>query len=239
MNRSHPARRFDVRTGTLRAIVLGMSAIDEGIVREYFEQNGFLVRQLRKYQVQARRKTTDEEIDLLVYNPAWTRGARKPEFFLFASELPYLHRAVLAIKPWHTDVFTPGMLKSSPEIFRFLETNVMAHAARVFPPSEPEGERGDEGGDITKILVLPGLPTQEPFRSQSVELLKERGVDAIISFRAMLLDLIDKVEINRNYRKSDALQIIRILKNYDLLREPQLDLLHEKTGVSPPARRTP
>ena len=37
-----------------------MSAIDEGIVREYFEQNGFLVRQVRKYQVQARRKTGDE-----------------------------------------------------------------------------------------------------------------------------------------------------------------------------------
>ena len=36
-----------------------MSAIDEGIVREYFEQNGFLVRQARKYQVSARRKVAD------------------------------------------------------------------------------------------------------------------------------------------------------------------------------------
>ncbi|MBC8039082.1 MAG: hypothetical protein H7Y06_00915, partial [Opitutaceae bacterium] len=53
-----------------------MSAIDEGIVREYFEQNGFLVRQVRKYQVQARKKTGDEEIDLLVYNPSWQRGER-------------------------------------------------------------------------------------------------------------------------------------------------------------------
>ena len=64
-----------------------MAAIDEGIVREYFEQNGFLVRQMRKYQVQARRKTSDEEIDLLVYNPAWRRGSRKPDFFLFSTEL--------------------------------------------------------------------------------------------------------------------------------------------------------
>ena len=53
-----------------------MSAIDEGIVREYFEQNGFFVRQVRKYQVQARQKRGDEEIDLLVYNPAWQRGRR-------------------------------------------------------------------------------------------------------------------------------------------------------------------
>ena len=42
-----------------------MSAIDEGIVREYFEQNGFLVRQARKYQVVARQKAAEEEIDLM------------------------------------------------------------------------------------------------------------------------------------------------------------------------------
>ena len=73
-----------------------MSAIDEGIVREYFEQNGFLVRQVRKYQVQARKKTGDEEIDLLVYNPSWQRGERKPDFFLFSNELPLVHRAMIA-----------------------------------------------------------------------------------------------------------------------------------------------
>ena len=65
-----------------------MSAIDEGIVREYFEQNGFLVRQARKYQVSARRKVAEEEIDLLVFNPAWPRDARKPDFFLFFGSPP-------------------------------------------------------------------------------------------------------------------------------------------------------
>lgn len=206
-----------------------MSAIDEGIVREYFEQNGFLVRQVRKYQVSARRKTGDEEIDLLVYNPAWRRGSRRPDFFLFSNELPLVHRAMIAVKGWHTGVFTPNMLKSSPEIFRFLEDNVLKEATRFFPT-----DAGGEGEDLTKILVLPSLPTQEPFRSQSVELLKERGVDAIISFRSMLLDLVDKVEINRNYGKSDTLQVMRILKNYDLLKDAQLDLLTERAA---PARR--
>jgi hypothetical protein len=201
-----------------------MSAIDEGIVREYFEQNGFLVRQVRKYQVQARKKTGDEEIDLLVYNPSWQRGSRKPDFFLFSNELPLVRRAMIAVKGWHTGVFTPNMLKSSPEIFRFLEANVLKEATRFFPAADVN----EEGDDLTKILVLPSLPTQEPFRSQSVALLKERGVDAIISFRSMLLDLIEKTEINRNYGKSDTLQVIRILKNYDLLKEAQLDLLPER-----------
>src|ERR1700685_2692460 len=112
-----------------------MSAIDESIVREYFEQNGFFVRQVRKYQVQARKKTSGEEIDLLVFNLAWRRDSRKPDFFLFATELPFIHRAIVAVKPWHTDVFTPAMLRSAPEkIFSFLEENVVRQAKRLFAP---------------------------------------------------------------------------------------------------------
>ena len=204
-----------------------MSAIDEGIVREYFEQNGFLVRQPRKYQVQARRKTGEEEVDLVVFNPTWQRNSRKPGFFLFSNELPFVRQAVVAVKGWHTGVFTPTMLKSSPEIFGFLEAKVLKDATRFFPETSAE----DSAGALTKILVLPSLPTAEPFRSQSVELLKERGVDAIISFRAMLLDLLDKVEVNQNYTKSDTLQVMRILKNYDLLKDAQLDLLTERTAA--------
>lgn len=208
-----------------------MSAIDEGIVREFFEQNGFFVRQVRKYQVQARHKTGDEEIDLLVHNPSWRKGSRKPDFLLFSTELQFVHQAVVAVKPWHTEVFTPATLKGSPEIFGFLEHNVLKQAARLFP-----GEGEGVGGAVTKILVLPALPTAEPFRSQSVALLKERGVDAIISFRAMLLDLIEKIEANRNYGKSDTLQVIRILKIYDLLKDAQLDLLSDRMQSARKAR---
>ena len=205
-----------------------MSAIDEGIVREYFEQNGFLVRQARKYQVSARRKTGEEEIDLVVYNPAWQRGSRRPDFFLFSSELAFVHKAIVAVKGWHTGVFTPATLKSSPEIFRFLEENVLKEVTRFFPAETPD----DAGGELTKILVLPSLPTAEPFRSQSVELLKAHGIDAIISFRAMLLDILDKIEINQNYSKSDTLQVMRILKNYDLLKDAQLDMFPERTTAT-------
>jgi hypothetical protein len=208
-----------------------MSAIDEGIVREFFEQNGFFVRQVRKYQVQARRKTGEEEIDLLVHNPSWRKGSRRPDFFLFSTELPFVHQAVVSVKPWHTDVFTPAMLKGSPEIFAFLEQNVLRQAARLFP-AEADGV----GADVAKILVLPSIPTAEPFRSQSVELLKEKGVDGIISFRAMLLDLIEKIDANRNYGKSDTLQVIRVLKNYDLLRDAQLDLLSDRMQTARRAR---
>ena len=46
----------------------------------------------------------------------------------------------------------------------------------------------------------------------------------------MLVDLVARTEINRNYQKSDLLQTIRILKNYDFFKDPQMELFK-------PARR--
>lgn len=201
-----------------------MSSVDESIVREYFEQNGFLVRQLRKYQVQSRKKTADEEVDLLVYNPSFQPNLRKPDFMLFSSELKYIHKAVVVVKGWHTLRFTPAMLKSSPEIFRFLEKTVVKKVSDLFFEDSAKGDDGETTDDLMKILVLPGLPTENPYREQSIQLLQNKGVDGIISFRSMLLDILAKIEINRNYQKSEILQTLRILKNYDLLGKPQLEL---------------
>jgi hypothetical protein len=207
-----------------------MSAIDEGIVREYFEQNGFLVRQVRKYAVQSRKKTSDEEmIDMLVFNPAYERTGAKPDFCLSPAELRLVHRAILSVKGWHTGLFNPATLRGNPDIFEFLKENVQREANRLlsFDAEEPGA-----GGDLLKILVIPGLPTQEPFRGQSIAMLKERGVDGVILFRTVLQELVARVEVNRIYNNSDTLQIIRLLKNYDLLKDPQLDLFPE-----PGARR--
>lgn len=203
-----------------------MAGFDENIVREYFELHGFLVRQLRKYQIQSRRKLAEEEIDLMVYNPAYVKTDRQPNFLLFSNELPYIHRAIVVVKGWHTTLrFTPGKLRSSSEIVKFLETNVLKQAEKLFAGVE---HGFDDAHEILKILVLPGLPTHEPHRSESIKLLKEHGVDGIVSFRSMLQDILAKVETNLNYQKSDTLQILRILKNYDLVKDPQMELFGDE-----------
>ena len=58
--------------------------------------------------------------------------------------------------------------------------------------------------------------------------LQAQGIDAVIPFRTMLADLVEHIEVNRNYQKSDLLQVIRILKNYDFFKEPQLELFKSK-----------
>jgi hypothetical protein len=193
-----------------------MAAVSETIVREFFEMHGFFVRQQRKYVAPTRRE--DEEIDFFVLNPHSTAAGSLLPFVLTAEELPALSRAVVVVKGWHTESFSPAVLANAPEIFRFVEPSVFQRAAKAF---------GGEGPP-TKILVVPALPQNREARDESVALLQSKGVDAVIPFHTMLAYLIDQIEVNRNYRKSDLLQIIRILKNYDFFKEPQLELFKAK-----------
>ena len=146
---------------------------------------------------------------------------------LFSSDLPNVSRAIVSVKGWHTTRFSPAILRSSSDIFTFLEKDVLKKAEELFS-IDPDNAEGL--GPLKKILVLPGLPTQDPHRRQSIELLREHGVDAVLSFRAMLQDIIAKIEVNHNYEKSDLLQTLRILKNYDMIQAPQLELFSKKRG---------
>ena len=190
-----------------------MSAVDETIVREYFEAHGFLVCQRRKYVVQARQKTADEEINLIVLNPRAAGGGPPAEFEIDSAALGRISRAIVAVKGWHTEVFAPSVLAHQPKIFRFVEKQAVEEAQRLV---------GGEG--LVKILIVPGLPRDAQSREKSIELLRAKGVDGVLSFRSILKELIAQVKTNRNYQKSDLLQILRLLKNYDLLKEPQMEL---------------
>lgn len=190
-----------------------MAAVSETIVREYFELHEFLVRQHRKYIGQSRHED-EEDIDFFVFNPHPEEHEGGLPFVLGSKDLAGIQRAVVVVKGWHTGTFSSARLAASPEIFRFVEPQVFQQAARAF---------GADGTPL-KILVVPALPHEAQSREQSINLLRSKGIDAVIPFRTMLDDLVRETQVNRNYQKSDLLQIIRILKNYDFFKEPQLEL---------------
>jgi len=191
-----------------------MSALSETIAREYFEHHGFLVSQERKYISHVRRE--DEEIDFLVVNSAYEPAKTALPFELRTRDLVHVGRAVVVVKGWHSETFSPSLLVTSPELFRFLEPAALKQREQVFP----------HHGPLRKIMVLPALPATDELRQASIEFLQSKGLDGVIPFRLMLQDLIDGVQANRNYQKSDLLQILRILKINEFFREPQLDLFN-------------
>src|ERR1039458_916546 len=186
-----------------------MSSINETIVREYFELHGFLVRQDRKYE--ARGKQEIDGIDFFVWNPQPVPPPAPAPFVLDSADLPSVNRALVVVRGWHTESFGPALLENSPEMFRFVEPAVFEQAARSFSP---------EAAPL-KILVVPALAQTAAVREESIRVLRAKGVDAVIPFRTMLADLIARTEVNRNYDKSDLLQIIRVLKNYEFFRSEE------------------
>ena len=192
-----------------------MSAVSETIVREYFELHGFLVRQDRKFVAP---RGENEEIDFFVLNPTPQKTESPLPFVLSSENLSGIERAIVVVKGWHTETFSTAVLAHAPQIFRFVSPATFRQAEKKF----------GQDGAITKILILPALPQNDEARTQSIEVLRGKGIDAVIPFQVLLADLVSQVEINRNYQKSDLLQIIRVLKNYDFFREPQLELFKTK-----------
>ncbi len=194
-----------------------MAVVSEWIVREYLESLGFLVIQPQKHKVAARTKRTEEEVDLLAYQPGVKEQHIPSDVVWTGREMKKIARALIGVRGWHTDRFSPAVLTLSPEIFRFAAPEVEKEVSPLLG-----------GGPTAKILCLSGLPASGALKQKAMEMFKEKGIDGVIFFRTMLVELAAKIDKNKNYERSDLLQIIRILKSYDLLKDPQLELFNRK-----------
>lgn len=194
-----------------------MSAVNEQIVREYFEHLGYFVTQPCKYVSMGRNKRVEEELDLLVTHPQVSEHALPAEMVWTSDQLKTVSRAIVGVRGGHSERFYSGTYEQAPEILRYAERSArLAGAARL-------------GGEpLAVILCIPELPVSEELRMKTLEGLRERGVDGIITFRTMLMELISSLRSNRNYEKSDLLQILRILKAYGLVMDPQLEFFDKR-----------
>ena len=189
-----------------------MSAISETIIREFLEASGFLLQQGRKFVAPSRRH--DSHIDFFATHPSATETTATLPFELKPSDLKHIRRAVFAVKGWHTETFSAAVMANSPEIFRFAQPAAAKQAEEIF---------GTKTGFL-KILVAPSLPASKKLRCDSIDMLRGKGVDGVIEFPTILSVLIDSVEKNRNYQRSDVLQLIRVLKTHGMLKERQMEL---------------
>lgn len=192
-----------------------MPAVSEAIAREFFEACGFFVRQPTKYLVIAREKRPEEEIDLFVFNPSPDPEVPVPSAaqVVGAADLKGIQRAVVCVRGWHSERVRATRPEHTADLTRFAEESALRRARSWWGT-----------GPVCRILCIPELPATPTLRRKAVEVLAERGVDAVLLFPTMLLELIRRVDRNRNYEKSDLLQTLRILKVYGLLRDDQLEL---------------
>ncbi len=191
-----------------------MSDVNEWVVREFFEQQGYMVSEPCKYTVGGRRaRRAEEDIDLLVLNPTVKKHTLPTSFVWGVEDLSQVGAAVVGIRGGHSHRFYASTFKNTPEVVRFAQPRSSRLAARVLGTN-----------DFARILCLPKLPASKELRSRTEELLRHHGISGVMPFPTMLAEIIHNVDQRQNYDKSDLLQIIRILKSYDLIRDSQLEL---------------
>lgn len=189
-----------------------MSAVSEQVVREFFELQGFLVRELRKSVAPGDAVRGATSADFAVFNPAARRNPADLPFELGGEHVSRIRQAAVLVLGWHTTRIYARTVGRLSEIGKFVD--------RV---ASPLPESGLAGEGVLRLIAAPGLPAGQA-GERTAAALKERGVDGILPFDRLLNELVARVEVNRNYTRSDLLQTLRLLKIYGLLRDPQLEL---------------
>ena len=186
-----------------------MASIEGVLLRHYFESQGFLVRQCLPHGAQGVES-------LQVINPK-NKSESGVGPILFSSELSKLSRALVWLPGWNALKITPLILKNTAELCKFIDKRL----AERRNPAEFE-----ESDDI-KIIVVPTIPTEEPYRSETIALLKARGIASMLSLRSVLQDLIARMDPRE---PREGLQLLQILSNFDLLKTKttQMELFYDE-----------
>ena len=204
-----------------------MEALDETIAREYFETHGLLTRRTRRSREAGRKKGVGE-IVLSLYNPSLEVNAPDLGFLLFSTDVARIHSALVVVVGWGTPGFSPSSLRSGQALMKFLKKEVVGKFDDWF--AVIPGSAEESLGRCLRLVCLPGLPGTEKLRDQVIELLRSAGVDGAFTTRAMLEHLLRRAQENRDYRGSLPLQFLRMLKVYDVVKDPQLELFEGGRG---------
>lgn len=185
-----------------------MSDINHQLVREYFELNEF---RTFTHWPQSPDQGADHASQIFAERTGDAIGL-EVDFVLQPRSIAALERASIEIRAWHTDRFYPSVIEANPILWQFASEQGRAAASAHFGTPE-----------FSTILVVSELPNASEPRLRAQELLQESGIDHVLEFPAILRDLIERVDPQRQYEGSPTLQMLRLLKRYKLTRHQQLE----------------
>lgn len=164
-----------------------MAEVNEEIVRQYFELQGYFVLPNLTYwpSKKGKKSTGRSDIDLVAYNPA------KKE-------------AIIAeVKGWHENKISAGYYKRwNKRLFSFVSPEALERAQKVLGTTE-----------IKKVLVVSRY--SEDFKKTAIEKGGVDDVLDFLAIIKEIINKV-REEPNKSY-KSETLQLIRILDKYDFL----------------------
>jgi hypothetical protein len=192
--------------------------LESPIVRLFFELNSFYVSEVNHGSTGLPKKVGDFSL-FYVQHQDHKLNEDFSGFQLFANDIAKIKQAQVLVRPYHFQKTTPTLLKNNSKLADLIRKDIARYSeAELFDRSEVAPE--------FHILILPSLPGVGPVREDIEELLRKNGVGAVISYRSILENLLKAVEFDKVYPKDSPLEMLRILKIYDLIKNPQLELFN-------------
>lgn len=196
--------------------------VERELVETYFESNGFLVRQTGNLEVVSGRKKHEKLVTLGIFNPAVSHNASM-SFRLYTSDLSKIRSGLVTLLVWGNSDFANGMLNNDSSLVKFFKKEVKD--SRLNTGFNSSSELAQSGmGPLKRLLIVPALPRNETKAGDVFSMLKEIGVDGVLTLRSLLENLLKQTEPANLYPGKPFFQILKLLKVYELAKEPQLEM---------------
>ena len=197
--------------------------VEHDLMEAYFESNGFLVRQAGKPDAISVKKNQQVLMTLAIFNPSIPSNLPTAGFRFYTSDLVKIRAGLVSLIGWGNSDFTNGMLNNDSSLLKFFKKE--AKGNRLEASFNPGPELAESGmGSFLRLLVVPALPRNEAKIGEVFGILKEAGVDGILTLRAMLENLLRQSEPTKIYTRKPFFQVLKLMKAYELAKEPQLEM---------------
>ena len=207
-----------------------MTLLEELVAREYLERNGFFLKLLYpEITVQSKKTKAKGGGPHPTYLIQRQTGRSQNEplgdrFQLFSSDLGGLAMAILVAFGWSTPGLSQQVFQSGARYRSWVRNQVVPSFQSSL---QGVGKQEHSPSSPAKMVLLPGLPVSEPYRQECIDLLKDSGVEAMFSIRTLLESLVGQIPLSPGIATSTLSEMIRLLKVYELIRPPQMDLFDD------------
>lgn len=192
------------------------------LIGTYFESNGFLVRRMGNVEVVSGRKKYEDLGSLAIFNPAVPENA-SVSFRLYTSDLSKIRSGLVTLLGWGNSDFTNGMLNNDGLLVKFFKKEVKDSRLKSSFDSIPELAQTGMG-TLKRLLIVPALPRNETKAGDVFSMLKQIGVDGVLTLHSLLENLLKQSGPSGLCSGKPFFQVLSLLKVYGFTKEPQLEM---------------
>ena len=191
--------------------------VEYELVRAYFEENGFWVRQQEALPQVSKKKSLFPFFEIFKTVNSVDEPPRS--FRLFTGDLAKLSSAMFCLLGWQDSGFSNDLLTSDAKLIKFFRKHI---------ESQKIIWSADDSSSSLKnkhfILIVPALPKSENKALELYDYFRSIGANGVLTMSSVLENLLRKTHVNADSRGNSTFHLLRLLKAYGLATEPQLDI---------------